>query len=100
MTEAGEDLVGEDLVGLPKPRFLGLEELLARRHVTTRELARRVGVHPNTVGRWRRGQRAPSGDDLVAVARALRLSPCELVGEVFAGVEHVLTCATVPPCAP
>ncbi|MBD8870410.1 helix-turn-helix domain-containing protein [Nocardioides donggukensis] len=47
--------------------------------LTAPELARRVGVSPNTVGRWERGECLPQADRLPALAGALRRQPRELL---------------------
>src|SRR5918992_4028602 len=45
------------------------------------ELARRVGVAPNTVWRYESGEREPSMAMLEKIARALRTQPAELLRE-------------------
>lgn len=43
---------------------------------TNIELAERMnrGVHPNTVGKWIAGKSNPRGDNVIALARALKIS--------------------------
>jgi len=53
------------------------------------ELARRVGVAPNTVWRYEAGEREPSMAMLEKIARALRTEPAELLRSVSASIESI-----------
>ena len=44
------------------------------------DLARASGVSTTTISRYRNGERAPGGAELVAIAKALGVSPEELLG--------------------
>jgi transcriptional regulator with XRE-family HTH domain len=56
---------------------IGMRLLIARRRakLSQEELADRLGVGPNTVGRWERGRVEPRVSALAAIAEALG---CEL----------------------
>jgi len=44
------------------------------------DLARACGVSSSTVTRWERGQRLPSIEQLLVLARELKISPADLLG--------------------
>ncbi|MBQ7155513.1 MAG: helix-turn-helix transcriptional regulator, partial [Synergistaceae bacterium] len=45
------------------------------------ELAHSVGMHPNTIARWERGELSPRGTSLSKVARALNTTSTFLLGD-------------------
>ena len=45
------------------------------------ELAHLVGMHPNTIARWERGELSPRGTSLSKVARALNTTSTFLLGD-------------------
>ena len=58
--------------------------LLKQRHMTQRELAKRIGTHEDTLSRWINGQRQPSAFALLRISRVLGVS----MEELMAGVDE------------
>ena len=48
-------------------------------HLTAEEAAERIGVHPNALLRWERGESDPMGSNLIALARLYGCSPEHLM---------------------
>lgn len=70
------------------------------RGYTQAKLAERVGVSPNYLGVLERGVKLPTLDTLILVAKALEVSPAELLGDVRPQdpwVEDVLVVACSMP---
>lgn len=57
-----------------------LRELMKERNVTSAELARRSGVRADLVYKYRSGRYMPSADKVCAIARALGVTPNDLLG--------------------
>jgi transcriptional regulator with XRE-family HTH domain len=58
--------------GSPGDRITRLREA---RHMSRKALAEALGVHPNTIARYERGDRPPAGDLLLAMREHLGISP-------------------------
>lgn len=91
---------------MARPRSFGERfgaRLRARREalgLTQAKLAEHAGVTSNYVGVMERGLKLPTIDTLVKVAKALEVSPAELLGDVRANdqwVDEVTTIATTIP---
>lgn len=66
--------------------------------ISQEELAERAGVHHNTIARWERGELDPRGTSLAKLAKALQVSPADLLtgetdmpdrGASAAGEQHI-----------
>lgn len=68
-----------------------LRELRARRGMNRPVLAQRVGVDPQTIGRWERNERAPHPQHLLRLAEVLGVDAMTL------GYEVPLSAAGEPP---
>ena len=53
-----------------------------RAGLTQEKLAERIDINPVYMGQIERGYRVPTVDVLLRLARALKVSLCELVGEL------------------
>lgn len=49
--------------------------------LTAEEAAKRLGVHPNSLLSWERGDTEPMGMNLLALSRLYKLSPEDLLEE-------------------
>ena len=49
--------------------------------LTAEEAAKRLGVHPNSLLSWERGDAEPMGMNLLALSRLYKLSPEDLLEE-------------------
>lgn len=47
------------------------------------DLAQRVGVSQPTVCDWENGEKVPTGDNLVALARELKVLPSEIIADLY-----------------
>lgn len=57
-----------------------LRELMKERNVTSAELARRSGVRADLVYKYRSGRYMPGADKVCSIARALGVTPNDLLG--------------------
>lgn len=62
-----------------------LRDRRVSRSITTADLAEQLGVHPNSVLRWERGDRLPGPGHITRLARTLAIETVEVVG-FFDGV--------------
>lgn len=51
-----------------------------RNGFTVREVAQKLGVHPNTIERWERGTAEPLASNIVAMANLYSCTPDYLLG--------------------
>lgn len=57
-----------------------IKELRAEKGLSTRELAKQVGCSHIAISRWERGTKKPNIDNLIALARFLKVSTDYLLG--------------------
>ena len=60
----------------------GIRRQRKRAGLTQEKLAERIDINPVYMGQIERGYRVPTVDVLLRLARALKVSLCELVGEL------------------
>jgi len=53
-------------------KHTGLKDAIERNSLNQRELARALGVAPETITRWKSGERVPSGSNLMRLVAYLR----------------------------
>ncbi len=66
---------------MPKPVEYNLRSLRKKAAITLRELARQIGEAPTSVSYWERTGTLPRSDVVVRIAKVLRLSVDEVLGE-------------------
>jgi len=57
-----------------------LRDRRTSRSLTTTDVARQLGVHPNSVLRWERRERLPGPEHIHALARSLAVDPADVAG--------------------
>lgn len=60
------------------PNNMRLERVT--RFLTINEVADQIGVHPNAIGRWERGEAEPTSSNLIALAHLYGCTPDWLLG--------------------
>ena len=68
--------------------MLKIKEFVARKGITLKELAEKVGVKPETVYKWAAGINSPTYD-IIRELKRLGITDYELFGEVFAEQEEI-----------
>ena len=67
---------------MPKPAESNLRSLRKQAGLTLRELARQIGEQPTNVSYWERTGTLPRAELVIPIAKALRVSVDEILGQV------------------
>ena len=59
---------------------LAIAKIREAKRVSQRQLSEQLDLHPMTVGKIERGERAISVIELIRIAEALQMSPADLIG--------------------
>lgn len=69
--------------------MLQLRENRTLRGISRAQLAVQLGVSPDTIGRWERGDRKPNYDYVLRMAEIFQMPPSELMGSQIEAVQEI-----------